>query len=192
MLDRLAPPARGGGIFLKVGFAGVSRPAQVAVILRRVVTRARELGPSIAVIAAAYADCDRARSLSPEQMLEPAIAAGASGALIDTWVKDGRGLLHYMPVNVLTDWVRRARRAGLLTALAGSLAVDDLERLREVAPDVVGVRGAACRGGRSGTLDPARLQRLRATLDPVAALPPPPSSARELPEPGAPIAPGPR
>src|SRR3954447_13076335 len=147
LLDRVAPPVRVSGTFLKVGFAGACRVEEVAAVLRRVVERARELGPSVAVIAASYADYDQARSLSPEQVLDPAIEAGAAGALIDTWSKDGRGLLQHMPVDALGDWATRARRAGLLTAVAGSLTAGDLEVLRNVAPDVVGVRGAACRGG---------------------------------------------
>ena len=47
----------------------MSRGEQVAAVLRRAVDRARDLGPTVAVIAASYADCDRARSLSPEQIL---------------------------------------------------------------------------------------------------------------------------
>jgi uncharacterized protein (UPF0264 family) len=192
VLDRLTPPGRASGTFLKVGFAGACRAQQVAAVLRRVVERAGELGPSVAVIAASYADSDRARSLSPEQVLEPAIDAGAAGALIDTWIKDGRGLLRHLSVDVLAEWVTRARRGGLLTAVAGSLTADDLEFLRHVAPDVVGVRGAACRGGRAGSLDPQRLQHLRAALHRMAEPTTRPASAGELPEPVPPIAPVPR
>jgi uncharacterized protein (UPF0264 family) len=112
LLDRVAPPVRVSGTFLKVGFAGACRVEEVAAVLRRVVERARELGPSVAVIAASYADYDQARSLSPEQVLDPAIEAGAAGALIDTWSKDGRGLLRHMSVDALGDWATRARRAG--------------------------------------------------------------------------------
>ena len=71
VLDRLATPVRAGGIFLKVGFAGVARLEQAADILRRAVDRARELGPSVAVIAASYADCDRARACRPSVSSTP-------------------------------------------------------------------------------------------------------------------------
>src|SRR3954467_3371419 len=189
VLDRLAPPARVSGTFLKVGFAGACRVEKAAAVLRRGVESARGLGPSVQVLAASYADYDRARSLSPEQVLEPAIEAGAAGALIDTWSKDGRGLLQHMSLSALADWVTRARRAGLLTAVAGSLTADDLEILRELGPDVVGVRGAACRGGRAGTVDPQRLQHLRTALARVAVPTSQPPSAGELPEPSPPLAP---
>lgn len=192
VLDHIALPVRAGGTFLKVGFAGVSRVEQVAAVLRRAVDRARDLGPTVAVIAASYADCDRARSLSPERILDAAIGAGAAGALIDTWVKDGRGLLRHMSSDALAAWILRARSAGLLTALAGSLTADDLPILWDLQPDVVGVRGAACRHGRAGTLDPHRLHRLRATLDGVASSASRPLSGGELPVPGAHILPLPR
>ncbi len=183
VLDRVAPPARAGGTFLKVGFAGVGRVEEVAAVLRLAVDRAGSLGPSAMVIAASYADCDRAGAPSPHDILDAAIGAGAAGALIDTWTKDGRGLLQHLSVGALATWVARARRAGLLAALAGSLTAEDVKILRDVEPDVVGVRGAACRGGRSGTLDPHRLQRLRATLDQVAGHFGLPTSGGELPDP---------
>jgi (5-formylfuran-3-yl)methyl phosphate synthase len=189
VLDCVAPTAREAETFLKVGFAGVSRAGQVAAVLRRAVDRARELGPSVRVIAASYADCDRARTLPPESILDAAIGVGAAGVLIDTWIKDGRGLLRHLSVAALAAWVIRARHANLLTALAGSLTADDLEILRDVEPDVVGIRGAACRGGRSGTLDPHCLQGLRATLDQVAGPFGPPSAGRELPDPDVHLSP---
>jgi hypothetical protein len=49
---------------------------------------------------------------------------------------------------------RRARAAGLITAVAGSLTLDDLDLISAAAPDVVGVLGAVCQGGRSGRLNP--------------------------------------
>src|SRR4051812_8001012 len=153
LLDRLALRDRAGGIFLKVGFAGVGRLEQAAEILRLAVDRARAIGPSVAVIAASYADADSARAPSPQAILDAAIDAGAAGALIDTWVKDGRGLLRLLSPDALAAWVARARGAGLLAALAGGLDADEIAILRRVEPDVVGVRGAVCRGGRVGALD---------------------------------------
>lgn len=182
VLDRLALPSRAGGVFLKCGFAGVGRSEQVTEILRLAMQRARALGPSVAVIAAAYADGDRAGALSPQTILDAAIDAGVRGALIDTWAKDGRGLLRQISLDALAAWVARARAAGLLAALAGSLDADDIAILRSVEPDVVGVRGAVCRGGRAGALDADRLRLLRAVLQ-RPAMGCGSTSAGELPQP---------
>jgi uncharacterized protein (UPF0264 family) len=165
-LDRLVLAPRTGAVFLKLGFAGLASADEVSALLRVAVRRARELGPMVLVVAVAYGDHQRARSASPDDVLSAAIAAEAAGVLVDTWGKDGRGLLHYLSGEELGTWVLRARGRGLLTAVAGSLQLETIPLVLAADPDIVGVRGAACRGGRGGTLDPERVRRLRATLNP--------------------------
>jgi (5-formylfuran-3-yl)methyl phosphate synthase len=165
VLDQLALAPRAGAVFLKLGFAGVADVDRVSDLLRVAVGRARALGPSIAVVAAAYGDHQRARSPSPRDVLAAAISAEAAGVLIDTWAKDGHGLLQYLGAEELHAWILRARSFGLLTAVAGSLGLESIPAVLAAEPDIVGVRGAACRGGRAGTLDPRRVRRLREILD---------------------------
>ena len=165
VLDRLAPMARPGAVFLKLGFAGVADPARVTALLRAAGARAHRIGRSVLLVAAAYADHRQAGSPSPDEVLAAAVAAGAAGVLIDTWGKDGRGLLDHVEAAGLRDWVRSAHRSGLLAAAAGSLGPEAIPALLLAEPDILGVRGAVCRGGRGGTLDPARVRRLRAALD---------------------------
>jgi uncharacterized protein (UPF0264 family) len=95
-----------------------------------------------------------------EEVLHAAIAARASGFLVDTWRKDGRGLLDHLPIERVAALSRSARAARLLFAAAGSLGPDAISRLSGIA-DVLGVRGAACRGGRSGPVDAERVAELR-------------------------------
>jgi uncharacterized protein (UPF0264 family) len=165
VLERLAPMARRGPVFLKLGFAGVPDPARVTALLRAAGARAGRIGPSVSVVAAAYADHHHAGSPSPDEVLAAAAAAAVAGVLVDTWGKDGRSLLDHVEAGRLRDWVRRAHRSGLLAAAAGSLGPDAIPALLVAEPDIVGVRGAACRGGRGGPLDPVRVRRLRAALD---------------------------
>jgi uncharacterized protein (UPF0264 family) len=165
VLDRIALPSRSGAVFLKLGFAGVSQAEQVVELLRQAVAEARARGASLSVVAAAYADHTRAGSPAPDAVLDAAAAAGAGGTLIDTWTKGEGGLLDYVPVAELRRWVRRARGHGLLAAVAGSVGPEAIPTLMAVEPDIVGVRGAACRGGRAGRLDPTRVRRLRAALE---------------------------
>jgi (5-formylfuran-3-yl)methyl phosphate synthase len=165
VLDRLALAPRSGSVFLKLGFAGVAEVDRVSDLLRLAARRARALGPSVSIVAAAYADHERARSPSPDEVLAAAISAEAAGVLVDTWGKDGRGLLRYFGAEELHAWVLRARSRGLLTAVAGSLRPETMTPVLAAEPDIVGVRGAACRGGRGGTLDPERVRRLRETLN---------------------------
>jgi uncharacterized protein (UPF0264 family) len=164
-LGRLALPARTGAVFLKLGFAGVTKMDGVSALLRLALRRGREMGPSVSIVAAAYADHHRARSSSPDDVLAAAISAGAAGVLIDTWAKDGRSLFHHVAGDDLRDWVTRARSRGLLAAVAGSLGPEAIPTVLAAEPDIIGIRGAACRGGRAGTLDPVRVRRLREALD---------------------------
>ncbi len=146
--------ARGAGLagaaYVKVGLRGVRELDRAVAIMSAV---ADAVGPGTAVIGAAYAD---ARALDP-----PALApswlpqlverTGIAGALVDTFVKDGRGLYGWMSEAELADLIARTRAAGGSFGVAGQLRLGELGR---VAADVVGVRSAVCRGGdRTANLD---------------------------------------
>jgi uncharacterized protein (UPF0264 family) len=60
--------------------------------------------------------------------------------------------------------VEEARAAGLLVALAGSLTVDGVRAVAGLSADIVGVRGAACLGGRNGVVGEAKVAELKAAL----------------------------
>jgi uncharacterized protein (UPF0264 family) len=52
----------------------------------------------------------------------------------------------------LTRFVEQNRELGLQTALAGSLKFEDLDALKRINPDIIGVRGMVCGGDRSATI----------------------------------------
>jgi uncharacterized protein (UPF0264 family) len=111
------------------------------------------VGAGIAVIAAAYADAEMLDppAFAPAWLPELVQRAGISGALVDTLVKDGRGLYSWLSKSELADLIARTRRAGGSFGVAGQLTQD---QLRRVQADVVGVRSAVCRGGdRTAELD---------------------------------------
>ena len=120
------------------------------------------------VIAVYYADhSDNGRTA--DELRIAAASAGLHGVLVDTAIKDGRTLLDCWPESRLFDWVSRARSAGLLVGIAGSLGVAEVARVGSSGADVVGVRGAACAGGRSGMLEAARVDQIRRVLGGKAA-----------------------
>lgn len=82
---------------------------------------------------------------------------GLAGVMLDTADKAAGGLRRHLDGGQLAAFVARAKAAGLLTGLAGSLAIDDIPALLPLAPDYLGFRGALCRAGRVSGLDPARL-----------------------------------
>jgi len=150
-------------IYLKLGFAGVASPSRIRHLLDLAVRSAAEFF-GIQVIPVAYADAGRAATVAPGRLLDLVTDSGVAGVLLDTHVKDGRGLLSWLELSDLSDWVAQAQGRGLLAAVAGSLQASDLPLISCTRADVVGVRGAACTGGRNGLVSPTRVALLRRAL----------------------------
>ena len=165
---------RAGAMLVKIGFAGLESADGASELLGRALRgaaagardRSREawVRPP-GVVAVAYADADRAASVPADAILDAAIHAGVQGVLLDTFDKRGQGLRDLVTLDTLIEWVGRARRVGLLVALAGRLEAADLEWVREAGADVAGVRGAACDGGRAGRITSDRVRALRWLCD---------------------------
>jgi hypothetical protein len=150
--------ARSGAAYVKVGLWGAATEDDAAAVLRAA------LAGGVPVIAGAYADAERVETppLGPHSLVAAAGAAGVAGCLLDTAVKDGRGLLEWMDPDALAALVAEAHAAGLVVALAGALRAEDLPAIRETGADIAGVRSAACRDGlRTAPIDPDRIARLR-------------------------------
>jgi uncharacterized protein (UPF0264 family) len=107
------------------------------------------VGADIGVIAAAYADAAELEppALAPAALPEVVARSGIAGALVDTCVKDGRGLYAWLSPADVGELVARTRAAGGTFGVAGQLRLEDLRR---VEADLVGVRSAVCRGGDRG------------------------------------------
>ncbi|MFO0816043.1 MAG: (5-formylfuran-3-yl)methyl phosphate synthase [Gemmatales bacterium] len=122
----------------------------------------RQLEP-VPLIGVAYADWQRVCGVPFERVLK---WTSGSGVLIDTAIKDGRGLLHWCKVTQLQRYRAMCHRAGLFLALAGSLSLADVKLLaREVKPDIIAVRGAACvSSSRLALVDPARIRWVQEAL----------------------------
>lgn len=106
-------------------------------------------------------------------LLDAACALALPALMLDTAGKAGGSLLDAMGAADLQQVARRVRSAGLRLGLAGALRLADIERVRAFGPDIVGFRGAACEGGRSGPLVAARVRALRAELQRPLAHPVP-------------------
>ena len=117
------------------------------------------------MVVAGFADWERAGAPAPHELPALARAADIQGCLIDTAVKDGRGLFHWLDDADLRGFVAACRERGLVSALAGSLALADLARVVTLGPDIAGVRGAACVGDRiRGRVSGDRVRALAGAL----------------------------
>ena len=157
-----------GVAFVKVGFAGVTKEARarrLAVAARR----AAETDVMTRLVLVAYPDWRSVASLPPARVVAVAADTGAAGVLFDTATKHAPLFAVESPAAVAA-WVAAAHAAGLFAALAGGLSGPDLARACALGADVVGVRGAACVGGRTGRVSRARVAALRALADAAPSL----------------------
>jgi uncharacterized protein (UPF0264 family) len=111
-------------------------------------------------VAVVYADAEPAQSPGSDEVLTAARALSCRAALVDTFVKQGRGLLAWWRLDEVAAFVDAAHERGMLAVVAGSLTAGDIARLLPLRPDYVAVRGAACGGDRAAALSAARLLEL--------------------------------
>jgi len=127
-------------------------------------------GHACRVVLAAYAD-GPAGWADPDAVVDVATQSGARGVLLDTLHKGGPRLFDVMRPDEVAGWVAAGHAAGLMVALAGSLRLEDIAPARATGADVVGVRGAACDGGRDGRLSAMRVRALVAETAASGRLP---------------------
>jgi len=152
-------------LFVKLVLAQTRSLAGARSVLRRAVTLASSSPLEPALVAVAYAD---GVGPGPAVMTRLAAEVGARGVLLDTWRKDGRDLFANLPEPALLAWAVSARELGLFVAVAGSLSAEGVGRAARLPVDVVGVRGAACVGGRGGWVDRARVRALAKAIGAAA------------------------
>lgn len=126
--------------------------------------RLRDRLPTAAkLVAVAYADRTAKAPAAPE-VLAAAEELGCAAALVDTFDKSRGPLTAHWSPGEIADWIGGARSAGMLSVVAGSLAIDGIGDLLPLGPDYVAVRGAVCQAGRTSAIDAMKLERLVATL----------------------------
>jgi uncharacterized protein (UPF0264 family) len=147
--------------YAKFGLAGcIDEPGWIA----RWKQAIAELPEGIRPVAVAYADWKSARAPDPRQVLECAQAFACAAVLIDTCDKSQGSLLEHWALADLGRYVAAVRQAGLSCVIAGGLGLAEIAELLPLAPDYIAVRGAACRGDRTGRLDIARVGHLAAVV----------------------------
>ncbi|MCZ7572959.1 MAG: (5-formylfuran-3-yl)methyl phosphate synthase [Ardenticatenaceae bacterium] len=154
--------AQTGAHYVKIGL--LAPPPMAFAVARAVRTALDEFAPHARLILATYADTTSEEAVSVAALPRLAAEAGADGCLIDTLHKDGRTLHEHLAPAVLEAYVRQCHDHDLSAALAGALQADDLPALAALGTDLVGVRGAACQGGRTGHLDPLLVRALKNRL----------------------------
>ena len=151
--------------YVKVGLKGAQDVEEAEALLREVCRAVRDYDDAIRIIACGYADADQIGALAPADLPLAATQAGVDGCLLDTFDKSHGNLFSCLTDAQLHRFVAECRQSGLLCALAGSLKAEDLPRVREYGADIVGVRTAACVGGRvHGRVEANKVRHLKSLL----------------------------
>lgn len=108
----------------------------------------------------AYADWQAAEAPAPEEVLSQAIEIGCAGIVVDTWSKAGSCSLDLLDAERLRLLIGEAIAKQIVVVLAGSITLERLAEAASFGPTLVGVRGAACVGGRSGVVDAERVRAI--------------------------------
>ncbi|HKM42266.1 MAG TPA: (5-formylfuran-3-yl)methyl phosphate synthase [Methanocorpusculum sp.] len=137
-----------GADFVKIGLMFSDKKAAKEVI-EAVVRAVKEPFPEKRVVIAAYSDFERLASISPFDMTTIAAECGADFSMIDTGRKDGKNTFEFMSKDVLQKFTDLNHSLGIGTALAGSLRFEDIPVLKDIDPEIIGVRGMVCGGDRT-------------------------------------------
>lgn len=140
-----------GADFVKIGLMFSDEQAAKEVIAG-VVRAVKEPFPEKNVVIAGYSDYERLGSISPFEISPLAAECGADFSMIDTGIKDGKSTFEFMDKAVLSEFTDLNRSLGIGTALAGSLKFADIPVLKEIDPEIIGVRGMVCGGDRSAMI----------------------------------------
>ena len=85
-----------------------------------------------------------------------------SGLMLDTKNKTGENLLSLIKCEELDNFVRTAKKHGLITGLAGSLRNEDIASLLDIKPDYLGFRGALCsENDRVKSIEAKKITKIR-------------------------------
>ncbi len=136
--------------YAKLGLAGCRETSDWQIRWQAIL---HELPPETHPVAVVYADWQSASAPSPDKILSAAIESPCSALLIDTFDKSRGSISMYFSLQELKHFLSAARFANLITVLAGSLTPALVRELLPLEPDFLAVRGAVCRGGRTGTVD---------------------------------------
>ncbi|MHA2008686.1 MAG: (5-formylfuran-3-yl)methyl phosphate synthase [Promethearchaeota archaeon] len=134
-----------GADILKVGLKGPKDEDQGIKLMKSVVKAGKNHNKNIIVVAAGYADYGRMGS-NLDFLSIPKIAAksGADIAMLDTYIKDKKGLFDFLTVKELSEFKKEAHLLKLKVALAGNIKQDVLPKIKKIHPDIIGVRSMVC------------------------------------------------
>ncbi len=156
-----------GADIIKVGLKGPKDLEEGIKLMQKVVKAVKHYNNDIKIVTAGYADKKRMDS-SPGFLDLPKIAAdsGSEIVMLDTFIKDNKGLFDFLSVKQLIQFRNLANDLNLEVALAGNLRKDSISKIKVISPDLIGVRSVVCEGfdRQNGTIQRHLIEELRNEL----------------------------
>ncbi|MEM7823493.1 MAG: (5-formylfuran-3-yl)methyl phosphate synthase [Candidatus Aenigmatarchaeota archaeon] len=146
--------------YVKVGLYGIKKENEATYFLENLVDSVKKLNSSIKVVAVCYADYRAINSLNPLSLPKIAKKTGIDIVMIDVKEKRNGNLFEILPREKIKDFIRKSKRKGLTTALAGSLNKNHIGEVWKIGADIFGVRGAVCSKDRNSAIEKNKLEEL--------------------------------
>ncbi|MFN3384240.1 MAG: (5-formylfuran-3-yl)methyl phosphate synthase [Archaeoglobaceae archaeon] len=150
-----------GADYVKIGLYGVKNEEEAEEMVRAVVKAVKDYDDAKRVVIAGYGDFYRINSIDPLKLPEISAKHGADVVMVDTAIKDGTSIFDHMKLENMRKFVKMAKENGMLCALAGNLGWDHLETLKELSPDIIGVRTMVCESGRNSKIKRELVKKLK-------------------------------
>jgi uncharacterized protein (UPF0264 family) len=153
-----------GADYIKAGLLGVKSAEQAGDMLTNIVQAVKGYDRKKKVVASAYSDFSRVGSIPPMLLPKVAKSSGADVVMVDTAIKDGRSTFEFMSEQNLSEFISLGHRLGLEVAIAGTIGFEDLDMLKRIDPDIIGVRGIVCGGDRKSSIKPELVTKLKLAI----------------------------
>jgi len=133
-----------GAGYIKAGMYAATCYDEAFAMSDAFVKAVRMGGDGILAVVAGYADYARFGGVNHLDIVRAARDAGADVVMLDTSIKDGKTLRDALTADQISEFIGEAHKAGMITALAGSVKAEDVKFLYDLGADIVGIRGAVC------------------------------------------------
>lgn len=135
-----------GATYVKAGLYGCKTAHEAFEMMDAVRKAVRMVSDTADVVASGYADYRKFGGVPMLELVKGASDAQCDVVMVDTAIKDGANLFDVAPYSEIKDFVNAAKDAGMVVALAGSIKAEHADKLFDINPDLIGVRGAVCAG----------------------------------------------
>lgn len=153
-----------GADYIKAGLLGVKTADQAADMLDNIVRAVKDYDQRKKVVASAYSDFYRVGSISPILLIEVAKSSDIDVIMVDTAIKDGRSTFEFMSEQELSLFISASQKLGLEVAIAGTIGFQDIDLLKRLNPDIIGVRGIVCGGDRKSSIKSELVTKLKLAI----------------------------